>query len=382
VLAQPAKYEHRRRAVVEILGALRDRASVPALVKIIEDNPIKSSLDSIGKEDFLSQTAAALGEIADPAAIPALAKLVAAPGDHNDKPRPAAADALAACLAAAPEPRDVDDSVLSAMLETIRDRNDGEINAELHFAYGRIARQLPQPRRDSARRRLQETETARDDNTAMLARGAALALATGTSPDSATASNLRAGLHTALTSLDYDHEYTVRNIRIALRVAAALSDLVDAADLVWLTRFTEPDIRAGAHALLERLRRPLPAAPSFDRRTARALANADLVRLIGDGHVIGKAALIAEAGRRSLDDARPAIIKATHDVIDRAPEGGHNLLEPDSHMLEAAVGALRDELDADTIKLFDRMLRHTNYHVKWALMHDPPPDDRLLGGMF
>jgi hypothetical protein len=352
------------------------------MIKILDDNPIKSSFDGIVKEDFLARTATALGEIADPAAIPALARVVGAPGDHNDKPRPAAADALASCLAAAPEPRDVDDHVLDAMLETIRGRNDGVLNAELHFAYARIARTLPPKRREDARRRLLETETARDDATPAFARAVALSLATGAAPDAATAGKLRADLHTALTSLDYDHDYTVRNIRIALRVAEALFELADPDDLVWLTRFAEHDVRTRAHALLERLRRPLPAAPVFDRRTVRTLDDGELVRLIGEAHVIGHAALVAEAARRHLDEARPAIIEAADAVIDRARDGGRNLLDPDSHLLEAAVAALRDELDDETIALFDRMLRHSNYHVKWELLQDPPVDDRLIGGMF
>ena len=36
----------------------------------------------------------------------------------------------------------------------------------------------------------------------------------------------------------------------------------------------------------------------------------------------------------------------------------------------------------DMVALFDRMLRHSNYHVKWELLQEPPDDDRLIGGMF
>ena len=100
VLEQPTKYEQRRRAVVEILGALRHRAAVPAMLRILEQTTIESSVDAIGKEDFVASTATALGAIADPVAIPALAKLATAPGAHNAKPRAAALAALAACKAA------------------------------------------------------------------------------------------------------------------------------------------------------------------------------------------------------------------------------------------------------------------------------------------
>jgi hypothetical protein len=383
VLEQPEKFEHRRRAVVEILGALRYRPAVPALIRILEETSIKSSLDSIGKEGFVAATAAALGAIGDPAAIPALSRVVAAAGPHNDKPRPVAAEALAACLAAAAEPHTVDDAVLGELLTTIRERNDGELNAESHFAYGRIARQLPPERRAAARRKLLDADSARDDATAMLARHAALVLASPTADVDAPPRDLAPLLHEGLTSLDYDHDYTVRNLRVALRVAEVVPGLVDPADLVWLTRFAEPDIRARAHALLAKRGRPLEPAPAFDARAARALDDLELVHRIGEPHVIGRAALIAEAGRRGLDAAHRAIIDACHDVISRARQGGANLLDPDTRILETAVPLLREgELDGDTIALFDRMLRHSNFHVKWELLQALPADPRLIGGMF
>lgn len=383
VLDQPERFEHRRRAVVEVLGALRYRPAVPALIRILEETSIRSSLDSIGKEGFVAATAAALGAIGDPAAIPVLSRVVAAPGPHNDKARPVAAEALATCLAAAPSPRTVDEAVLGELLTTIRERNDGELNAESHFAYGRIARQLPPERRADVRRKLLETDSARDDATAMLARQAALVLASPTADVDAPPRDLAPLLHEGLTSLDYDHDYTVRNLRVALRVAEVVPALVDPADLVWLTRFAEPDIRARAHALLGKLGQPLAPAPAFDARAARALDDFDLVHLIGEPHVVGRAALIAEAGRRGLDSAHRAIIDACHDVISRARQGGANLLDPDTRILETAVPVLREgEVDADVIALFDRMLRHSNFHVKWELLQAPPADPRLIGGMF
>ena len=383
VLEHAEKFEHRRRAVVEILGALRYRPAVPAMIRILEGTVIESSLDSIGKEDFLVATAAALGAIGDPSAIPALSKVVAAVGTHNDTPRPVAADALASCLAAAPEPRAVDDAVLAELLTTIRERNDGELNAASHFAYGRIARQLPPDRRAEARRRLAEVDSARDDSTAMLARQAALVLASSTTPALAPPHTLAPLLHEGLTGLDYDHDYTVRNVRIALRVAEVLPALVDVADLTWLTRFAEPDIRAKAHALLARLGPAIPAARVIDRAAASGLADDELVRLIGEPHLVGRAALIAEVGRRTLAAARPAIVAACDDVITRARQGSANLMHPDTRVLETAVPALRTApLDAEVVALFDRMLRHSNFHVKWELLQAPPKDERLIGSMF
>ncbi|MBA3464985.1 MAG: HEAT repeat domain-containing protein [Deltaproteobacteria bacterium] len=380
ILAVPSKYEHRRSAVVEVLGAMKDRESVPQLIKIFDDTPITSSLDAIGKEDFLIKVASALGAIADPSAIPALSNLVRAAGDHNDKPRAPAAEALASCLAAAPQP--IDDSVLASLLTPIAERNSAEANADLHFAYGRLASVLPAAQRSAARDRLAETPTKRTDATPTLARLAALSLTSGAA-DPAALAEMQPLIHDALTRLDYAHEYTVRNIRTALRIASALPSVVSPDDLVWLTRFTEPDIRTQAHALLAQLGRPLDAAPVFDRTTARSLADSALVQRIEDVHVVGRAALIGEAARRKLAAARPAIIAAADAAITRAREGGASLWNPDTAILSASVKALRAfALDADTISLFDRMLRHSNHHVKWELLQDPPEDERLIGGMF
>jgi hypothetical protein len=268
--------------------------------------------------------------------------------------------------------------VLAELLTTIRERNDGELNAETQLAYGRIVQQLPPARRAEARRRLAESDSARDDAIAMLARQAALVLASPTAPIDPPPRDLKPLLHESLTSIDYDHEYTVRNLRIALRVAEIVPDLVDADDLTWLTRFAEPDIRSRAHAVLGKLGKPLAPASTYDARSARELDDDALVRAIGEAHVVGRAAVIAEAGRRQLGRAKRAIIDACHDVIGRARQGGENLLDPDARVLEAAMPILRaGTIDDDVAALFDRMARHGSDHVKQWLtgVAEQTPDD-------
>jgi hypothetical protein len=383
VLESPERYEQRRQAVVDVLAALQYRPAVPALIRILEVTSIRSSLDSISKSALVASTATALGAIGDTAAIPALARVVAAPGTHNDAARATAADALASCLQKTPEPRQVDDAVLGELLTMICERNDGELNAESHFAYGRLVRLLPPDRRADARRKLADADTARDDAIAMLARQAALLLASPTSPVEPPPRDLQPLLRESLTTLDYDHEYTVRNLRVALRVAEVVPELVDPDDVVWLTRFAEADIRRSAHALLATLGKPLAEAPAFDRLSVRGLADDELVRLISEPHVVGRAALITEACLRRLDAAKHPVINACHDVIARARQGGENLLDPDTRVLEAAMPFLREPpLDADVIALFERMLRHTNVHVKWEIVEDAPRDERLIAAMF
>lgn len=377
VLRMPDRFEQRRRAIVQILGALRHGPAVPALVEILEHTTVGSVALSIGKEELVAAAAAALGAIGDPAAIPALAQVVAAPGTHHDEPRPIAAHALASCLAATPPPRQLDEAVLAQLLTTIRDRNDGELNAESQLAYGRLVHQLPPERRADARQRLADSDSARDDAIALLARQAALVLASPTTPAEPPPRDLAMLLHDSLTSLAYDHEYTVRNLRIALRVAEIVPEVVDPADLVWLTRFSEPELRAGAHALLAHLGAPLSPAPVYDRLAVRSLGDDALVHAIGELHVVGRSTLVAEAARRDLARARPAIVDACHDVISRARQAGEDLLDPDTQLLEAAVPYLRVHLDEDVLALFERMLRHPNHHVKRELVQDVPRHARL-----
>jgi hypothetical protein len=368
-----------RGAAIDVLAALGDRAAVPGLIQLIEHTPIRSPLDAIGKEDLLCRAAAALGAIGDPAAVAALSALAAAADPVHDQPRAVAAQALATCLAAAPAPRDVDDAVIAALLETIRERNNGELNASCHLAYGRLAQVVAPDRRATLRERLRATPSCRDDRTSQLTRAAALALADGP----LAADELRALLRSVLTTLDYDHTYTVRNVRIGLSVAELFPALADPDALTWLTRFEEPTVRARAHALLARLGAPLAPATIVDGQTASGLADAQVIALLAEVHLVGRAALIDEARRRGLAAARPAIVAAAHAVIERARPGGQDLLEPERRVLRRAVAVLRDGLlDEPTVALFDRLLRHSNYHVKWDLLKDPPLDARLLGGMF
>jgi anaerobic C4-dicarboxylate transporter DcuA/anaerobic C4-dicarboxylate transporter DcuB len=91
-----------------------------------------------------------------------------------------------------------------------------------------------------------------------------------------------------------------------------------------------------------KLGKPLAPAPVFDARTAQQLDDEGLVRAIGDAHVVGRAAVIAEAGRRRLGRAKRAIIDACHDAISRARQGGENLLDPDTRVFEAAIPILRE----------------------------------------
>jgi hypothetical protein len=242
---------------------------------------------------------------------------------------------------------------------------------------------LPAERREAARQRLLELELELElGGVAMLARRAALVIASGEAPEGDTAAALRARVHAALRDPGYDHDAAIRNLRIVLTIVARLPRLADAADLVWLTRLAESDVRAQAHALLEAAGHPMPPAPAFDRRTARRLSDGELVRWIGEPHVVGRPALVVEAGRRKLGGAHAAIVRAANAAIDRARPGGQDLLDPDARLLETSVAALLDgPLDDATIALFDRMLRHANPHVKWELLQAPPRDRRLIGGM-
>ena len=283
-----------RRGVIDVLGAARDRAAVPVLGALLDTG-------------LATRAADALGAIGDAAAVPALCA----------HPNTRTAAALVACGARA----DLVDSLPLA--------------EDSYLAYGELAAALPGPRRAVALERLRAAPST------SLAHAAAIALVGGEPLP-------RARLHAALTTPAADHAATVRGLRVALRVAELMPELVEPGDLAPLARFAEADIRG----------RAVPAAPAYARSDAMRLDDQALIAALAAPHVAGRAALIEEAGRRRLVAARPAIIAAASAVVARARAEGEVLLDPDARVLEAAVAVLRaTPLDDASRALFERMRR-------------------------
>jgi hypothetical protein len=305
LLATPEPYVHRKAAAAGILGALRDRASVPALIQVLADHPLRSEIDAIGKDDLLVEAAAALGAIGDASALDALAALACAPGAHYDRPRPVAAIALAACAGAAAGAPAVPaariEAVIDALLAAIREREDGEHEADLHLAIGHVARVVPPQQRAGLRARIAATLPSRSDAPAMLARRAALVLASADLDDAVAAwtepagapsdagpeaaggpesiAALAAALRAALAARRGAHDAQVRALGIALGVAELLPQLADVGALVALTRFADPQLRRRATQVLAGLGHEVallagaaktPSARAPEPRAARA----------------------------------------------------------------------------------------------------------------
>jgi hypothetical protein len=303
-----------------------------------------------------------------------VAELAAVIGDRRAVPELALALASPTAAAAARALGSLGDPAAAPVLATVMASDAHEapvrIAAARALAFGPLANARSSPQRAEAARTV--AELAGDK----LAAAAASALA------GEAAAELTALLHVALTSVGLDHDSTCEQLRAALDVAAAFPDRVRATDLAWITRFAEPELRAAAHGVLVAIGSPLPYAPIFDAAAAHELDDIELIRALADPHVVGRAALIDEAGLRSLAGARRPIVGACSDVIARARTGTARLLHHDARVIEAGVAALRDERDDEIIALFDRMLRNANVHVKWELMQDPPIDARLIAGMF
>jgi hypothetical protein len=367
LLISATKHPHRQRVALELLGWAGDRESVPAIIAFIEANGITGLLESVKKGPLLLAAAEALGRIGDVRAIPVLAKLVIAPGRHNDSARPAAAHALATLLESSPEPRTVDESVFDAIVSTIDERNDHELQSDLAFAFGRLARLVST--RSSLRLRLEVDPDAK--GVEALARLAARFLAGDADP--AIRAATQKALHEALTVVGYSSEDDVlAELRLALRIAAEVPDLVDATSLVALTAFEEPSVRAAAHALLARLGCPAPELPAIDRVSAQRLADDKLVEMLGEPVLAGRASLIRETERRRLSSARGAVVRAAHAAIDELTAGGHNLARLGVLRVAAQVLA-KWPLESDTAALFQRMRRHDDHHVQE--MAEELPDD-------
>jgi hypothetical protein len=210
----------------------------------------------------------------------------------------------------------------------------------------------------------------------------ALALASP-SIDDPTWDQLAAGLHAALTAVG-DPAVPWEGIQLGLTVAELIPTLVAIDDLVPLVRAELDDVRQRAHRLLDRLGASITEARLFDRVTARRLDDGQLLAALVDPHVIGRFRLVAEAGRRGLQAARPLITRLLNATIDRCDhvERTQDLSDADAQMLTAAVHALHERtLDPEMIRVLDRMLRHPLDQVKADLLRRPFEDDRLIDGM-
>ena len=330
------------RALVEIVGAVRQRNAVPALLEILEQ-----SID----DQLVAATARALGAIGDPRAISALGDIAAAAGAFVAKP--AAAAALAACLATGKGA--LDDADLAELLAAIIDAGDGRLDPTTYVACGRIARLLPPHRRAEARRRLQLLEVPHGDPLHQLARLLALQLASPAVPPPPIAPEARNLLERSLADAGASPE----RLRLALEIATTLPDLVELHAVIPLTRVLDPEVRAAAHAVLARLGHPALVAPIYDAVAAHRLDDAELVRRLDASHVVGRDALIAEVGRRKLPAARPALLQACHAAITAAPTG-ERVFEHDRRLLAAALPILARSPDAEVGSVIDRMATHPN----------------------
>lgn len=335
------------RAVVDLLGAVRHRAAVPALIEILEQ-----SID----DALVAATARALGAIGDARAVAVLSDVAAAAGTFIAKP--AAAAALAACIASARETRVLDDADLTDVLAAIVEAGEGQLDPVTWLACGRIARQLPPHRRAETRQRFAEVATPGDD-LGMLARGVALQLASSTVPPPLPALELRGLLERTLVTPEARSSASVERWKLALEIAVTMPELVDLRTIVPLTRVTDPEVRAAAHAVLARLGQPAPVAPIFDATAAHRLDDGELARRLDVVHLVGRDALVTEIGRRKLPAARPGIVAACNHAI-AAARAGERIFEHDRRLLVAALPILARTPDAIAGGIVERMAQHPN----------------------
>ena len=335
------------RAVVEIIGAVRHRAAVPSLIEILEQ-----SID----DALVAATARALGAIGDARAVAVLSDVAAAPGTFVAKP--AAAAALAACIASARETRVLDDADLTDVLAAIVEAGEGQLDPVTWLACGRIARQLPPHRRVETRRRFTRVASP-DDELGMLARGVALQLASPTVPPPPPPPELRGLLERALVTPEGSSSVVAERWKLALEIAVTMPELVELQTIAPLTRVLDPEVRAAAHAVLARLGHPAPVAPIFDATAAHRLDDGELVRRLDVVHLVGRAALVTEIGRRKLPAARPAIIAACNSAI-AAARPGERMFEHDRRVLVAALPILARTPDAEAGGVVERMAEHPN----------------------
>jgi hypothetical protein len=365
--------EWRVNRVIDIVSALRDRGSVPALVALLEKMPSEGEFDVAMKyDDIIGKIARALRRIGDPAAAKALVRFAES---HSDRMRHARTESAFAVGVLAPA--EASPALLDGMLRVATKINGSQEDSIAILAYGLVGRARPAAEHKELREKLAATKPMASNYVEVqLAQAvAAKMLGDETAPTETI-------LERALTKPGWKDEYTVRQLRWAAEVIALLPE-VDPNRLVPLLEWRDETLTAEVLEVLAARKVPPPPLPRMltwfaarkmsPEELARALADEKL----GSRHQAARAlAAFGEAGRAALEGA-------IEGIATRTPEGAErDLADSDSQLLrECARALLSLPPTPSTLALYNRLLLHPNRNLKGSVLNEAPNDPALTEGM-
>lgn len=372
--------EWRVKQVAQVLGLARDAAAAPALCALLAKIPAEGEFDTALKYDeLIGELADALRAIGEPSAVDALLRFA-----NAQSPRMREARARAALAIAYLAPERGGAALLGGMIQLMTGINDSEENVVQLWAYGLVA--SAQSADEQAARKAQLLATAPMAASyveVQMARAAALRLLgvtgavqmPGRSDAPATLEELMAR---ALHEPGWKEEYTVRRRKQAAMIFERLP-VVEAAQLAPALALGDEEL---GHQVLRICRAHGVAVEpprSLSWFEAIEASEDELVAMLGDEQLRGRAHAARALGLRMSDKGRQAIEGAARAVARRAPEQPVELTGGDDRLLTESVRALlRADMTPTTLELLGELLKHKNRWVKWPVLKGPLPDDDSL----
>lgn len=372
--------EWRVKQVAQVLGLARDAAAAPALCALLAKIPAEGEFDTALKYDeLIGELADALRAIGEPSAVDALLRFA-----NAQSPRMREARARAALAIAYLAPERGGAALLGGMIQLMTGINDSEENVVQLWAYGLVA--SAQSADEQAARKAQLLATAPMAASyveVQMARAAALRLLgvtgavqmPGRSDAPATLEELMAR---ALHEPGWKEEYTVRRRKQAAMIFERLP-VVEAAQLAPALALGDEEL---GHQVLRICRAHGVAVEpprSLSWFEAIEASEDELVAMLGDEQLRGRAHAARALGLRMSDRGRQAIEGAARAVARRAPEQPVELTGGDDRLLTESVRALlRADMTPTTLELLGELLKHKNRWVKWPVLKGPLPDDDSL----
>lgn len=360
------------RHILEILGAVGDRAAVAPLCALLAPLPAEGEFETALKhDDLIGQIAAALRQIGDPSAAPTLLPFAASSSLRMREARIESALAIAE-LAPAVGTR----AVLDGLLHHVSAINDADENAKALLAYGLIGRAQPADQHAALDAALDGAKIyASSYVEVQLARAVARQLLAGGDHDVA------ALLRRAFSEPGYDDKATRRRLDWALAIFGH-APVVDGDTLALAFQFRDRVLDRRVAAILARLGHTAAPPPSVTWFDVASLAPDALVAHLDDPALGGRHHVARALAAHPGATARAALERALDAVIARAAPSHRDLANADDELAREAVRALRAWPDDEsTLAVFARMLQHPNRNVKDPVLRDPPEHPSLVPAM-
>lgn len=367
LLSTGERYEFKRQSVLWVLGALKDRESVDAIVKLLDvAKPTQGNyyLDFGDAENLTKAALWALEEIGD--------KRAGAPIFDKLKKWGKTAHRMNIYLARALRTTGDEtaiDTFLDLSQKLHQENNHDKGVTEMLWSAAVLGANASAAKKKAWAARLPPVSEYRSNIN--LARDLALRAFTGKAPPSLATSVAKA-LATQPGSSSWEREPVERSLR-----AMALAPELPANLALPFTEREDPVFRRLAHAVTK-----APAVGKVDLFALDDTSDEDLERMLGDEQLLFRSRVVDAIVARKRTKLKPAIVTRIRQVVTRCPTEERDLSPESEYALYWAIkGLISLGLDAESRAVFVELLRHPNRNVKDPVLRHAPNDPALAPGM-